>query len=127
MSQRPGVEFASAILIGACGQLLFQQRDNIPTIGYPGWVGLFGGHREGEESFRQCVSREVHEEISYFVPPEDFELLGPYVGVTQDGRSLTGQHFLARGIPVDGLVVTEGSLVVVELAKLSDLLPRLAP
>ena len=73
------------------------------------------------------MSREVHEEISYFVPPEHFELLGPYVGVTQDGRSLTGQHFLARDIPVDRLIVTEGALLVVEPAKLSDLLPRLAP
>lgn len=74
-------EFASAILIDTQGRLLFQQRDDVPGIRYPGKVGLFGGHREGNETFLQCVCREVHEEISYEVPPDRFEHMASYSGV----------------------------------------------
>jgi 8-oxo-dGTP pyrophosphatase MutT (NUDIX family) len=35
----------------------------------PGKIGFFGGHREYSETYLECVVREVHEEISYFVPP----------------------------------------------------------
>ena len=105
------VEFASAMLVGTCGRLLFQQRDNIPTIRNPGGIGLFGGHREPGESFAECVSREIHEEIGYLLAPERFERLGPYEAIAPDGHQLRGEHFLARDIPVDALNVTEGSLL----------------
>ena len=44
-------ESSGAILIDSLGRLLFQQRDNNPEILYPGMIGLFGGHREGNETF----------------------------------------------------------------------------
>ena len=65
-------ETSGAILIDSLGRFLFQQRDNIPEILYPGMIGLFGGHREGNETFLECVVREIHEEISYFLPSERF-------------------------------------------------------
>ena len=68
-------EIACALIIDTCGRFLLQQRDDIPGIVCPGMVGLFGGHREGDETFLQCVVREVHEEISYFVAPERFDHL----------------------------------------------------
>ena len=55
-----------AILIDSHGRFLLQQRDDIPGILHPGKIGLFGGHREGEETYLQCVVREIHEEIGYF-------------------------------------------------------------
>ena len=58
-------ETSGAILIDSLGRFLFQQRDNNPEILYPGMIGLFGGHREGNETFLECVVREIHEEISY--------------------------------------------------------------
>ncbi len=121
------IEFASAVLIGSCGRLLFQQRDNLPNIRNPGGIGLFGGHREPGESFAQCVSREVHEEIGYLLPPGRYELLGPYEAIAPDGHHLRGEHFLARGIPVDALNVTEGSLLLIEQRDLPAFLPRLVP
>jgi hypothetical protein len=60
-------ETSGAILIDSLGRFLFQQRDNIPEILYPGMIGLFGGHREGNETFLECVVREIYEEISHFL------------------------------------------------------------
>jgi 8-oxo-dGTP pyrophosphatase MutT (NUDIX family) len=121
------IEFASAMLVGTCGRLLFQQRDNVPNIRNPGGIGLFGGHREPGESFAQCVSREVHEEIGYLLAPQCFELLGPYEAIAPDGHHLKGEHFLARDIPVGSLNITEGSLLVIEQRDLPAFLPRLVP
>jgi NUDIX domain len=78
-------ETSGAILIDSFGRLLFQQRDNNPEILYPGMIGLFGGHREGEETFLDCVVREIHEEISYFVPAERFVHLVSYKGMARGG------------------------------------------
>jgi 8-oxo-dGTP diphosphatase len=55
-------EGTAAILISTDGRLLFQLRDNIPDIPDPGKLDFFGGGREGDESFLECVVREVHEE-----------------------------------------------------------------
>ena len=66
-------EFSIAILIDSRRRFLLQQRDDIHGIVHPGKVGLFGGHREGEETYLQCVVREIHEEIGYFVQPDRFE------------------------------------------------------
>jgi len=52
-------ETSGAILIDSLGRFLFQLRDDIPEILYPGKIGLFGGHREGNETFLECVVREV--------------------------------------------------------------------
>jgi 8-oxo-dGTP diphosphatase len=38
-------------------------RDDITGIIHPGKVGLFGGHREGDEAYLECIVREIHEEI----------------------------------------------------------------
>ena len=65
-------EIAAAVVVDSAGKFLLQQRDNIPGILYPGKVGLFGGHREGSETFLECVARELHEELSYFIPQESF-------------------------------------------------------
>jgi 8-oxo-dGTP pyrophosphatase MutT (NUDIX family) len=120
-------EFASAILIDTQGRHLLQQRDNVPGILYPGMVTLFGGHREGEETFLQCVCREVREEISYLVPPERFEWMSNYSGVDPGCGGVVGAFFIARNIPVDALRITEGSLLVVKRDELQALLPRLVP
>jgi len=120
------IEFASAILIDQRGRFLFQQRDNVPGIRHPGMIGLFGGHREPGETFAECVSREVHEEIGYLVPPDRFERLAEHSGADVYGTN-RGEFFVAYDIPADALNVTEGALVIVESADLPDLMPRLAP
>jgi 8-oxo-dGTP pyrophosphatase MutT (NUDIX family) len=92
-------------------------------------VGLFGGHREGDETFLQCVVREVHEEISYFVAPERFEHLVSYSGVDADaeGGTVRGEFFIARDVPREAVLVTEGSLLIAERGDVLSLVRRLAP
>ena len=72
-------EIACAIIIDTSGRFLLM------LSGHPGKVGLFGGHREGDETFLECVVRERHEEISYFVPAERFEYLASLAGADVDG------------------------------------------
>ena len=128
-SAAPHRETASAIIIDTAGRFLLQQRDDIVGILYPGMVGLFGGHREGDESFLECVVREVHEEIGYFVSPERFEYLGARRGVDPDvdGGTIHGEIFVVRDIPSDKLVVTEGSLLIVRPNELGQIEQNLAP
>jgi 8-oxo-dGTP diphosphatase len=80
MSQHPS-EFACALLTDTQGRFLFQQRDDIPGIRFPGRIGCFGGRRENGESTLECVARELHEEIGYFIAPERFRHLVIYDGI----------------------------------------------
>ncbi|MGY3445483.1 MULTISPECIES: NUDIX domain-containing protein [unclassified Bradyrhizobium] len=122
-------EGTSALLISTDGRLLLQRRDDLPHVSDRGKISLFGGRREGAESFLECVVREIHEEIGYYLPPERFELIGRYSGPDHvtPGGTLRGEVFLARDVPVEQLNVTEGRLEIVavdELERISDLLAR---
>lgn len=111
------------------GRLLMQLRDNLPHVSDPGKISLFGGRREGDESFLECVVREIHEEIGYYLPPERFELIGRYPGPdhsTPNG-TLHGEIFLARNVPLDKLAVTVGHLEIVALDELEYIRDLLAP
>jgi 8-oxo-dGTP pyrophosphatase MutT (NUDIX family) len=116
-------------LIDTTGRFLLQQRDDIPGIVFPGMVGLFGGHREGDETFLDCAVRELHEELSYFIPPDRFEHLWSYDGPdwVNERDTLHGEFFVVRDIPVDKVTVTEGTLLIVEPERLIDLSSRLTP
>ena len=122
-------ETTGAIMTDTLGRFLFQLRDNVAGITNPGKIGLFGGHREGDETFLECIVREIHEEIGYFVPADCFELLGSFSGADIDceGGTIHGHLFVARDIPVDALAVTEGALLIVEPTEIDEIEPRLAP
>jgi 8-oxo-dGTP diphosphatase len=70
---KPRRDIAGAILIDTRGRMLLQQRDDIAGIVQPGKIGLFGGHRESDETFLECVVRDVSEEIGYRIPAEQFQ------------------------------------------------------
>jgi 8-oxo-dGTP pyrophosphatase MutT (NUDIX family) len=128
MSTSEHREIACAIIVDTRRRFLLQQRDDVPGIRCPGMVSLFGGHREGGETFLQCVVREVHEEIGYFVKPDRFEHLASFSGLDPDveGGTLRGEFFVARDVPADALLITEGSLFIAERDHLLGL-RRLAP
>ena len=122
-------EAAAAILFDSFGRLLLQLRDNIPNILYPGKIGLFGGHREGDESFLECVVREIHEELSFHLPPERFRSIARHIGPDFDmrGSALHAEFFVASEVPVEKLIVTEGTLKIVALNELDQIRNVLAP
>ena len=56
---------AKAIITDYQGRYLFQLRDDIPTITFPGYWGLFGGALESMETPILAIKRELYEELSY--------------------------------------------------------------
>jgi 8-oxo-dGTP diphosphatase len=122
-------EVVAALLVDNLGRFLLQQRDDKPGIVSPGKVGLFGGHREGAESFLECVVREVHEEISYLVPAGGFEHIASFEGsdIEVTGRRVRAEFFVARDIAARALVITEGELLIVEPNALSQIENKLSP
>jgi 8-oxo-dGTP pyrophosphatase MutT (NUDIX family) len=123
-------EIATAIIIDTAGRFLLQQRDDVPGIVYPGKVALFGGHREGNETFLECAARELHEELSYLIALERFEQIFSYEGPdwAQRGGTLHAEFFVVRGVPADRITVTEGTLLIIDQAvAFADLQGKLAP
>ena len=116
-------EGASAILFDTDGHLLLQLRDNVPHIRDPGKISLFGGRREGDESFLDCIVREIHEEIGYYLAPTRFESIGRWDGPDYafPGHHFRGEIFLARAVPVELLTITEGRLTIVPLDEIDQI------
>ena len=127
--QKPAREVAAAILIDTNGRILLQRRDDRPDILQPGKIAMFGGHREGGESFIYCVVREIAEEISCRVPAERFQHLLTLDGPDPDrseGR-VKGEFFAVYDIPTEELTITEGRLLVVGPDDIEKLRSELTP
>ena len=119
----------SVLLVSADGRFLLQQRDNLPHVSDRGAISLFGGRREGKESFLQCAVREVHEEIGHYLAPGRFRRLGSYIGPdpSRPGGRLHGEVFVVRDVPVDCLSISEGCLRIVAPAELEHVRGQLSP
>lgn len=118
---------SSVILVGTCGRLILQQRDDVPGILHPGMIGLFGGHRENGETPEVCAQRELQEEIGQLVPFDRLEPLMQCRTVFQSLFELRNHVFVVRDIPTDALVVTEGKPLVAGLGELCALYGRMTP
>ena len=59
----------SKIALVNAGSVVAYMRDDKPTIPFPGCWDLPGGGREGDETPRECVVREVQEELSILIDP----------------------------------------------------------
>jgi 8-oxo-dGTP diphosphatase len=119
-------EIASTLLFDTAGRFLFQQRDNIAGITEPGKIGLFGGHKEGNETFLECIAREVSEEVGINLPLERFQLLTVYEGIDVEiGGPIRAEFFVARNISLTQIRVTEGCLVIANAEKIPRLGGRL--
>ncbi len=125
----PHRAIAAAVVVDTLGDLLLQLRDDKPDIIYPGGIGLFGGHREGDESALECVARELAEELSYEIAPERFVPLASREGEDSErkGGTFRGDFFLVRDIPRDKIVVTEGTLVVIAPGEIARIKDKLTP
>lgn len=84
-------------------QFLMQLRDNIPTILYPGYWALFGGHIEPGETPEIAAQREILEEIGYKLP-DTFAFFGCYT----DERVVRHVFHAPLEVEFNQLVLTEG-------------------
>ncbi len=112
-------EVAIAILYQPCPttqepKLLMQLRDNIPTILYPGFWALFGGHIEPGETPEIAVVREIREEIDYEL--QDFIKFG----VFRDETAVRHVYAAPLNAAITELTLNEGwDLGLVSKAELS--------
>jgi 8-oxo-dGTP pyrophosphatase MutT (NUDIX family) len=122
-------EGAAAIVIDTDGRFLMQLRDDKPGIVDPGKISLFGGRREGNESFRDCIVREIHEELGCYLLPERFEHLVSWSGSDHaiTGGDFHAEIFVVRSVPATQLAVTEGRLKRFTLSELGQIKHSLAP
>src|ERR1700723_4227713 len=92
-------------------------------------IGLFGGHREGDETFLECVVREINEEISYCVTPEHFLHLAGHKGGDPEVNNCTihSDFFIARDLPLEDLIITEGTLLIANRNGLAVMVPQFVP
>lgn len=123
----PYREVAAAIVMGTCGRFLFQQRDDIPGLLYAGLLGLFGGHREDGETPMQCVQRELLEETGLDFESERFRLLVDFRALYPAGGGVVGTYYILDAVPLDKVVITEGSPFIAERKDLPALLARMTP
>jgi 8-oxo-dGTP diphosphatase len=123
----PFREVAAAIVVGTCGRLLFQQRDDSPGLLYAGLVGLFGGHKEGDETPIETVRRELEEETGLAFGAERFQPLVDFSVAYPAGGGVKGLYYVLRDVPITDVVVTEGTALVATRDELPALLPRMTP
>ena len=125
----PRRDIAPTVVFDTKGRLLLQLRDDKPGILFPGMIGLFGGHREGDETFLECAIRELEEELSYHIPPERFEHIATREGRDSEiaGGVVCAEIFIVRDVPVEKLTITEGSLLIVEVSEFDKIEHRLTP
>ena len=100
MNKQP-VQTAIAILYQK-DKFLMQLRDNIPTILYPGYWALFGGHIEAGEIPEVAVRREVIEEIGYEAP--SFTKFGNY----EDEQVFRNVFYAPLMVDLNQLQLNEG-------------------
>ena len=122
-------EIAPVIVLDTLGRFLLQQRDDIPEIICPGMIGLFGGHREGRETFHECAVRELREELTFDIDSKNIRFLVSKEGADGEveGGLLRAHFFITRDIPVDKVSVTEGSLLIVNRWDIGSIHHRLTP
>ncbi len=122
-------EFSAAVVFDTLGRVLLQQRGHVPDILCPGMVGLFGGHREGEETFLDCVVREIQEELSWRIPAERFVRIAQLDGADAEvpGGLVRADLFVVRDVPTEKLFVTEGELKIVNVENVRSIMEQLTP
>ena len=96
--------FASVILIAEDGRVLLQRRDNISGIKDPGMLSIFAGAALHGEAPEQTALREIEEEATLSLTPNDVTFVGE--------ATYNGHHsmvFVAHAIEPSSFTIREGA------------------
>lgn len=108
------MQYTTGILLETSdGKLIFQHRDNIPTIRDPGLVSTFGGHSEPEDiNPVATAARELEEETGLKIDVSQFKLLATFE--MQPALNTTTEYvYLVNNIVSSTIDLREGQGVVV--------------
>lgn len=97
-------EGANIVMVNPSGQVLLYQRDDKPTIRFPGHWCLPGGYLEPGERPHECVRREIEEEMGVVLDPAAVRPL------CSRRRSYGVEHTFWTAVDLDlsRVVLTEG-------------------
>ena len=96
--------FASVILIAEDGRVLLQRRDNNAEIRDPGMLSIFAGAALHGEAPEQTALREIEEETTLILTPNDVTFVGE--------ATYNGHHsmvFVAHAIEPSSITIREGA------------------
>lgn len=126
-SKPPDTAVAGIVMLDRHNNLLLQRRDEKPDISNPGMIGMFGGHKEGDETDVECALREVEEETGLALTPDVLDLIVSTRVEYGNGICREGTFYMACDIDPSGFVVTEGSLFRVPLAEVGEHFANMVP
>jgi 8-oxo-dGTP diphosphatase len=93
---------ASIIFVNSSNQVLLFLRDNKPSIPFPNRWDLLGGTVEAGETPRQCIVREIKEEIGYtLIDPQLFR-------VTDFDDRVEHTYFQHADLDIQNMPLNEG-------------------
>ena len=95
---------ASVILIAEDGRVLLQRRDNNAEIRDPGMLSIFAGPALHRETREQTALREIEEEPTLRLTPNDVTFVGE--------ATYNGHHrmvFVAHAIEPSSITIREGA------------------
>lgn len=109
---------SGALIQTTNGKYIFQKRTNDdPKI--PGTLSTFGGKLEYEESYSDCIIRELKEELDIDVYESQIRLVAYADNHEADGRKYA--IFMVHDVDINKITLSEGEAVV-ELDSLQDVL-----
>lgn len=98
-----------AIFVGIDGHVIVQQRDE-HARNSPNMQALFGGGKEGEESPRECLEREMKEEININFDPQKHKIAilcdTINAAVSKDDKV---RIYIVSGINPEEIIIGEGA------------------
>lgn len=127
MHSKPDTAVAGVVMMDRAGRFLLQRRDDNPAISSPGMIGMFGGHREGDETDLACALREVREETGLQLDPDRLRLIAGTRVQYGDGTIREGTFYFADRIDGASLRVTEGTLIVIPYGELGGYFREMVP
>ncbi len=100
---------AGVVLIRKDGAILLQLRDDKPTIAYPNYWCLVGGHVEEGEDYKLAAIRELEEESGVKIP--DAIPVWDEVYKMNDGRTINRHIYSAIYDGIQKIVCNEGQKI----------------